>query len=137
MADVTVTPANVLASSGASKIPGTSGAAIIAGQTVYKGTDNFYYPADANALDPIYKVAGIALNSAPGVGQPFQFVAVDPGFKPGFPTTAGTAYVLSATPGGIAPIADLVTGWRTQFLGTGLAGNLMALNLTRSDTLVP
>lgn len=137
MADLVVVPASVLASSGASKIPGTSGAAIIAGQTVYKGTDNLYYPADANGADPLYKVAGIALCSAPGVGQPFYFVAVDASFKPGFTTVAGKVYVASATAGGIAAIDDLASGWRTTFLGTGLAGNFMALNVSRSDTAVP
>lgn len=137
MGDVSVTPGNVLASALAAKIPGTSGAAIIAGQAIYKGADSLYYPADANAADPVYKVAGIALCSAPGVGQPFFLVEVDASFKPGFTTVLGKVYVLSATPGGIAPVEDLAAGWRTQFLGIGLASNFMTLDVTRSDTAVP
>jgi len=56
-------------------------------------------------------VIGIAVNSG-AANQPAMVCTEDPDFTPGFTMSLSTpVYVASATPGGIAPVADLTTGW--------------------------
>ena len=110
MADVTVTPANVLASASAKTRDGIAGATILAGQVVYLDTTTSTYKlADSNGASPLYKVAGIALHGASS-GQPIKIVIEDSDFTPGFTTAIGTIYMCSETAGGIQPSADITTG---------------------------
>jgi hypothetical protein len=151
MADYTVTPANVLASALAlrlavglapsglygTKLPvyyaqPTAGADIEAGQPVYQAADTFFYLADANGADPLYKVAGVTENRA-RAGQPLSIVYFDPAFQPGFTLAIGDTLILSATVGRICPDADKATGWFVSTLGVGISTTKMALNITRSD----
>jgi hypothetical protein len=119
MADVTITPANVLASATAQvNRAGTAGASVTAGQPVYRDGDQSLKPADANAPAPANSVAGIALNGAEA-GQPLAIVTEDSDFAGGFPATAGTVYVLSTNAGAIAPTSDLATGATAIVLGVG------------------
>jgi hypothetical protein len=111
MADLSVTASGVLKGSSASVSSGTAGATITAGQTVYlDAATSTYKLADANSSAAASTVVGIALCGASS-GQPFYFVTEDDDFTPGA-TLSMTApvYVLSATAGGIAPVADLTTG---------------------------
>lgn len=121
MADVTVTGADVIASANAIKVSAIAGAGVTPGQPVYRGTDYLAYPADANgASATIRTVWGIALNEA-GVGQPVQITTEDIALDCGFTATSGAVYVLSATPGGIAPVADVASGDYPTVLGIGNA----------------
>lgn len=135
-ADVTVTAANVVPSSQARFITGRAGATITAGQPVYVTGANVYYPADANASSPAYKVAGIAVNGA-SVGQRIRICYYDPVFQPGFTSAAGTIYIASATAGGIAPSADAATGHYVTVLGVGLGTDTIKLDIIRSDVAKP
>lgn len=128
MGDYSVTASSVLASSFASRFapnaaatisavavsarPGinVAGAAITAGQPVYQGADFAFYPADANGASPLYDVVGIAENSA-GIGQPVSIITQDLYFTPGCTMAIGDIIILSGTAGGIAPAADLASGW--------------------------
>lgn len=112
MADLSVTAANVLCGVNAKKRWGVAGATVTAGQTAYEDTSdsNKFKLGDANASATTAKIAGIFLNSAAN-GQPVQIVYEDDDFTPGATMTVNTFYVASGTAGGIAPVADITTGW--------------------------
>lgn len=117
MADISVTAANVAKVSGAQTATGTAGAAITAGQPLYVDTanGNVLKLVDADASDLASTVAGIALHTSAS-GQPITYLTSGD-ITIGATLTAGKVYVASATAGGIAPVADLTTGWRTSILG--------------------
>jgi hypothetical protein len=46
--------------------------------------------------------------------------------------TAGKLYVVSATAGGIAPSADLTTGWRTSLLGIAISTTILDMYIINS-----
>jgi hypothetical protein len=129
MADLVITAANVAAGTGARTTTGTAGATITAGQVVYQDpADNKYKPSDCNgASAAIRSVAGIALNGA-SAGQPLTILLSGP-LTPGATLTPGVAYYLSANPGGICPVADLIAGCYPTILG-------IATSATALDVLV-
>lgn len=134
--DVSVTAAEVLKTSTTIIVQGTLGATVTAGQTLYLDTTTSTYKlADANGASPLYTVAGIALNGG-GSGQPVS-IAVGGDIDPGFTVTVGTIYVLSETAGGIAPSADLATGWRTVILGIGTTASNLKIGIINSGVAVP
>jgi hypothetical protein len=108
MADLTVTAASVLWTSGTKEV-GIAGAAITAGQALYIDTANSNVlklaQADGTALEAT--VAGVALHAA-GTGQPVSYATTGSIINIGA-TTAKVHYVVSATAGGVAPIADIAT----------------------------
>lgn len=125
MADLVVTAANVVQGSGASVENGTAGATLTAGQSVYKDpADNKWKLFDANSGVAEARVfGGIALNGAAS-GQPIAVLTAGD-INVGATLVVGTIYVGSANPGGIAPAADLVTGWYVNVIGVATtAGNL-------------
>lgn len=132
MADLSITAANVAADGNSSIEHGTAGAAITAGQVVFKDTNQQYQLADADdvALDEAY---GIALNDAAS-GQPLTVALSGGNITIGATLTAGTAYYLSGNPGGIAPVADLATGDRVILLG--LASSTTVLKFRPFDSEV-
>lgn len=141
MADVLVTAANVARISGSgvgidTQIDqGYLGTTVTAGQVVYKDSNGVYQLADANLSAAAAAATGIALNGGAS-GQPVA-VAYAGTLTPGFTATVGTIYVLSGTAGGIAPAADLVTGWRTTIIGVGLTSSTISLVFHRSGVAVP
>lgn len=116
MADVSVTAANF--------IPGTNavyrkdqkaGEAITRGQVVYrdKTDSNKWKKADANASALTAGNGtdiGLACQDV-GANQYFDVLLEDDDLTPGFTSAVNTIYIMSATAGGIAPAADLTTGW--------------------------
>ncbi len=117
MADLTITAANVLAGSGAVTENGTLGATVTAGQVLYKAAaDGKWYLADNNSASAeVRQAKGIALNGG-AAGQPVRVL------KSGLCTigatlTAGVAYYLSDTPGGICPVADVGAGEYSCLVG--------------------
>lgn len=136
MADVTVVAAEVLVDAGTVKLTGIAGATITAGQSLYLDTTTDTWKlADANLSAAAENLGGVALNSAAS-GQPV-FVAVDGTLDPGFTVTVGAVYVLSGTAGGIAPVADLVSGWRTSIVGVGITASQLRLKIFNSFAAVP
>lgn len=141
-ADVTVTAASVARVTGTgtetdTKITtGYAGATITAGQVLYKDTSaGTWKLADANLSAAAGRSEGIALNGA-ATGQPIA-VATGGTLTGGFTATVGTIYVLSANAGGIAPAADLASGWRTGVVGVGLTSTTIGLVLYSSGVAVP
>lgn len=108
MADLTVTATSVVNSS-CSVETGIAGEAITAGQAVYiKSADSKLWKAQCDGTAEEATVAGIALNGA-AVGQPVAYAKSGGDIVIGATTVKTTTYVLSATPGGVAPQADLIS----------------------------
>jgi hypothetical protein len=137
MADITVTAANVVASNAAKRGNGVAGATITAGQAVYKDAadSSKLKLADANASAASADPVGIALHGASS-GQPLQYVEEDPDFTPGATLTTGAVYVLSGTPGGIAPVADLTTGWYPNVLMVAKSTSKAVMKITHGTAAV-
>ena len=127
MADLVITAANVQPGASARTKTGTSGATITAGQVVYLDpTDGAFKLADNNsATAAVRSPAGIALHGA-SAGQPLT-IAYSGAVVAGATLTAGVAYYLSDTPGGICPVADLASGEYATLLG--LATSASTLNI--------
>lgn len=137
MADISVTATSVIKGTGATTIKGSiAGGTITAGQPLYIDTSdsNKLKPADANGSGDAPTVCGIALHGASS-GQPIEYQT---GGNLTFNAvlTSGTVYVVSATAGGIAPVADLTTGMKTGIVGIGTSTTNMLLNIFPSGATV-
>jgi hypothetical protein len=129
MADLTITAASVVAGSGARKTTGTAGATVTAGQVVYlDASDNKYKLADCDsATAAVRSPAGIALHGA-SANQPLT-IQVSGSITIGATVTAGVAYYLSATAGGICPVADLASGDYPVLIGLATSAALLNIDL--------
>jgi hypothetical protein len=141
MVDFAITASQVLPGSealGARFENGIAGVAVTAGQPVFlEAATNTFKLADTNATAPEAVVRGIALHAA-AVGQPLRIqVGGTMTIGAGAAVAAGSVVVLSATPGGLAPVADLATGHRTTILGIGGATNTLILNIWPSQQVRP
>lgn len=124
MADVSQTPANVRAGTGAVVSHVQAGEAFSAGQPVYlSSTDGKYYKCDANDSSKI-GIKGIAVTGA-SADEDYFVVQTGGECNIGGTTVKGYIYIVSAT-GGIAPSADLASGWYPVVVGvaTDTSGNL-------------
>jgi hypothetical protein len=132
MVDISITAASVLPgteSEGAQFEAGIAGAAITAGQALYLDSSTGTYKlADNNDTSAALAVVrGIALHAAAS-GQPIKLQTRGP-ITIGATVASGSVYVLSATAGGIAPVADLATGNRCTILAVGMNGSTTRVNL--------
>jgi hypothetical protein len=131
MADLTITAASVLPGTeaeGAQFEQGLAAVAITAGQLVYKDNNGLYRLADNNDTSELLSViAGVSLHGC-AAGQPLRVQTAGP-YTVGATVASGTVYVLSATAGGIAPVADLATGNRTTIVGVGTNGSTTRMTL--------
>ncbi len=135
MADITVTPANVLPGAGAIVKPETFGATITQGKAVHKMANGRVGLFDANAAAPANKLYGVAMNSGAD-GQPAD-VLIGGKYNPGATVTVGGIYVGSATAGGIAPAADLATGHTVNVLGVATDTDEILVDIINSGVAVP
>ncbi|AGB71027.1 MULTISPECIES: hypothetical protein [Rhizobium] len=130
MADLVITPANVVAGSNATRDIGTAGATIAAGHAVYlDAATNNWLLSDNNGTGT-RQVKGIALNGA-SINQPLT-VAKAGDVTIGATLVPGTAYYLSATPGGICPVADLATGMDSVLIGLAKSASVLAVDIQNS-----
>jgi hypothetical protein len=122
MADLVVTAASVLYTSGGEKLTGVAGASITAGQAVYVDTADAnkvkLAQCDGTALEAT--AAGIALNAA-GTGQTVTYAGQGALINIGATTAKTTTYLVAATAGGVAPQADITGGQRITRLGYATA----------------
>jgi hypothetical protein len=132
MADLTVTAASVIAGAGSSTENGTLGATVTAGQVLYKAaSDGRWYLADNNsATAEVRKATGIALNGG-AAGQPVR-VLLSGLVTIGATLTAGVAYYLSDTPGGICPVADVGAGEYSCLVGIATTTAILDVNFQYS-----
>ncbi|MER2536033.1 MAG: hypothetical protein ABTQ31_12805 [Rhizobiaceae bacterium] len=128
MADLIVTAANVLASSGP-KEQGVAGEAISAGKALYKSsTSKKWMLADSNSgTAEARRAIAIALNNA-ALNQPVVVALPGSDIAIGATLTAGTDYYLSDTPGGICPRADVGSGESVCLLGLAKSPSVLAFN---------
>lgn len=138
MTDLSITAAQVLPVTDSTlREFGTAGAAITAGQVVYlDATTNTYKLFDANDSAANTGTPRLALTGAAS-GQPIV-VAIGGSVTLGAAAapTRGTVYVASANAGGIAPAADLTTGWKNAIVGIGDSSNRIKLALSNSGITV-
>lgn len=110
MADISITAANVIAGSNARRVSKLAASTITAGQLVYLLAAGTVAAADANGASPLYTILGIAENGG-GAGQRISVITEDDDLTIGATVAIGDILIASATAGGIAPAADLTTGW--------------------------
>lgn len=129
MADLSITAASVVAGDNAQTERGTAGETITAGQAVYKSAaDNKFYKADNNsATAAVRQPLGIALNGG-SAGQPVV-VQKSGDVTIGATLTAGTAYYLSDTAGGICPLADVGSGEYVALIGLAKSTTVLAIDI--------
>lgn len=131
-ADLTVTAASVVPAAGATLEQGTAGEALTAGQAVYqKAADHKWYKADCNSATAEVRVAsGVAVTGS-AAGQP-AVVQKGGSVTIGATLTAGSAYFLSGTAGGIRPAADNTTGDYPQVVGIATSTSVLKLTFLAS-----
>lgn len=136
MADLTITPASVVAASDAVKETGTAGATITAGQVVYldSATTSYKLADSDSATAAARSPRGIALHGASS-GQPLQILRSG-SVTIGATMTAGLVYYLSKTAGGICPVADIATGGYATSLGISTSTTVLKVNMTESGVAV-
>jgi hypothetical protein len=135
MADLTITAANVVSGGGNTR-QGTAGATLTAGQAVYlDSTDGKYKLADSDSVTAaVRQPVGIALNGAAS-GQPV-LVQYDGPVTIGATLTAGLAYYLSKTAGGICPVADIASGGYATIIGIALSTTVLDIKIHQSGVAV-
>lgn len=138
MADVTITPANVVPSPLATTThlqPANTiaGEAINAGETVcLLAADGKYYKADANDTAK-QDIKGFAGNSAVAAGQRVDIITASPALTVGtHGVTVGTALFQSNTAGKICPSADLGTGALAVLMAYAVTNTALQISLSAS-----
>lgn len=128
MADISITAANVAASSNAVFVRDfKAGATITAGQVVYLDTSTTpptWKLGDANGSGT-RRPTGIALHASLA-GQPLV-VQTGGDITIGATLTAGLTYYLSDTAGGICPVADIGSGEDVVLIGIAKSTTVMNL----------
>jgi hypothetical protein len=133
MADLVITAASVLAGSNAViDRQRNAGETVTAGQAVsLLSTTGEWMKSDSNsATAELRTPGGIALNGAAD-GQPLA-VQKSGDVTLGAVLTAGVAYYLSDTPGGIAPVADVGSGEYSVILGIAKSTSVLAIDIQAS-----
>jgi hypothetical protein len=136
MADITVTAASVLYTSGpqGTKLAGET---ITAGQALYvKASDGRVWKAQADGTSAEATVVGIALNGGVA-GQTITYAGDTAVLNIGGTTAQAVVYALSATAGGVCPVGDITTtGHYYSLLGyaTSTTGG-MVLTLHNTGTV--
>lgn len=127
MTALSITAANVLPGSNARIVPGKAGATITAGQAVIlSATTGKYVLADADGAG-LTGCDGIALHGASD-GQPLD-VQTGGDIVIGATLTAGTSYYLAPTPGGIGPLADVLSGDDPILIGMAKSTTVLMLRI--------
>ena len=131
-ADLTITAASVVKGSNAVVENGTAGATITAGQAVYYDSAvGTWKLADGNSATAAARSPkGFALNGAAS-GQPLT-LHKSGNVTIGATLTAGVAYYLSDTPGGICPVADLATGEYPTIVGIATSTTVLKVQFLES-----
>ncbi len=133
--DISITAANVAIVTGATTTSGTAGATITAGQLVYlDSVTSTIKLADANASQATAACVGVALNGAAS-GQPINYATAGD-VTIGGTVTIGGIYVVSATAGGLAPVADLTSTWYTKVFCIGKTASIVTIVNKGPSTLV-
>lgn len=137
MANLSITPANVKASSAAlaAKKTTLAGTTIAAGDVIYKDSaTKKMLLSDADGEADAQKVDGVALNGA-SADQPLVWVEKDAELDLGVTVGSGQVIVLSKTPGKMAPDADITSGGRKVVLAVGVGGTKVSFSPVRGGVV--
>jgi hypothetical protein len=136
MAALSITAANVVASTGAKYAQGTGGATIVQGKSVaFNGSKWVLAQCDGTALEYGSSGVGVALNACSD-GQPID-VQTEGEITIGGTVTVGAIYCLGATAGDIVPFGDLVATNYVSILGVGISATKIKLLPIVSAVAVP
>lgn len=127
MADLVITATSVVPGANANLVSGVAGETLTAGMAVYKkAADGLYYKAKKNGTAAEAVVAGVVVNG----GSVNQAVQIQTGgqITIGAALTAGETYIVSATYGGIAPVADVSTH-SLSYIGYAISTTVMQLQI--------
>ncbi len=128
MADLSITAANVAVGGIDTQYLFVQfGETVTQGHSVYLKADGKYWKADADALGTA-EGRGVVLT--PGVGDAYGFIVTGGSLIAGATLTVGTTYVVSTNTGGIAPIADLVSGDFPCILGTAITTAILEIDIS-------
>lgn len=131
MADISLTPANVVAGTDAVKVAGTALETIAAGKIVYQDPTTLKFGlADANGAAATRTPIGIALNGA-SLNQPIMIQTAGL-ITIGGTLVAGVAYYLSDTPGGLCPVADVGSGEYPTVIGIAVSTTQLRIGIVSS-----
>ena len=131
MADLTITAGSVVSGANARVEQGFAGETITAGQAVYKSTDGKWYKADSNSGTALARVPTAIALTGSSANQPIV-VQKSGSITIGATLTAGIAYYLSATAGGIGPVGDLTTGDYPAVIGIATSTTVLKLGFNDS-----
>jgi hypothetical protein len=130
MPPLSITASQVVPSATAKVGLYTAGAAITAGQAVYVTTGRTVGLADCDAGSGAQNCIGIAINSAPGVGQPVSVLesgVITLGAAAG--PVNGVPYFLAPSAGGICILGEVLTGDIVVYIGVGIGSNQVAVRI--------
>lgn len=132
MADLSVTAANCVPVVPYVPEYGVAGATIAAGKAIYlEAATNTWKLADNNSgTAEVREATALALSGASS-GQPFAYMRSG-SVTLGATMTAGVAYYLSATAGGICPVADLTSGMYPGIIGISTSATVLKLSFNYS-----
>lgn len=136
MADLSITAASVIPSANARRISRVAASTITAGQVVYRLTAGTVAPADANGASPLFNVLGIAENGG-GAGQRISVITEDPALAIGATVVIGDVFILSATAGGIADVADAAAGHYVTVLGVAVSTSAINFKPVAAGAAIP
>jgi len=131
MADLSVTAANVAMSSAGKTRTGTVGASttITQGEVIYLDSGTGTLKLSSHDVDAATASAiGIALSGGTD-GKRITYCYEDPEFTPGATIVSGTAYVVGAGDGTLAPAADIGTTDYATFMGSAISTTKMNLKI--------
>ena len=130
MSDISITAASVVSGSDDIEYGAHAAEAITAGKVVYKNAAGKWALADSDGAAALHAATGIALNGA-SLNQPLAVQKSGP-ITIGATLTAGTAYYLSNTAGGICPLADVGTGEEVVLLGLASSTTVLDLDIQKT-----
>lgn len=137
MADLSITAANCVPVAGSQIGYGTSGATITAGQAIYlESSSNTWKLADNNSATAEVRLATALALTGSASGQPIAYTTPGNSVTLGATMTAGVAYYLSDTPGGICPVADLSSGEYPLVVGIATSTTVIKLSFTASGVVL-
>lgn len=136
MADITQTPANVVAGGNAVTKDGIAGETIVAGDVLYiDSSDSNSLKKAINATEAPAVAVGAALNGGAD-GQPIRYQKSG-NLNPGGTVVVGEVYCVSPNAGKFAPDADVAIADFRTVLGLGTTSSNIKLQIQVSGVVVP
>lgn len=141
MPNLTITPADIIRGTSGQEIveSGIAGATITAGQVIYRDPSDSKWKlaqCDGTTLEAgVATTVAISLHAALA-NQPISFIRAGE-LDFGAILSIGTIYVISATAGAIAELADLTTDDYIHLIGVGVSDSTMKLINLSLEVQVP